>query len=167
MALWPSVSPRTASISCRVGSHWLPPHPRNVFPISVNFPKLPKISRNCWLANWNSLVSSQAELKLESIWLLGCPTILSDTHKVFWTQVTFIFWKQQSLKKVSSIVNSFFGAPLSSLQPLTHWHQLVKHMLGDQMRCKLEVLTSVRPQMTPSPFANSLLSFNDSDNWIV
>ena len=65
-------SPReeTASISCRVAIHRLPPHPRKFFPVSVNFPKLPEIfSQLSWLANWNSLVSSQAELKLERIWL--------------------------------------------------------------------------------------------------
>ena len=64
-ALWQTLPspPLTTSISWMASSD-SPGHSRKYFRIPVNFQKLPEISHNCWLANWNSLVSSQVELKL-------------------------------------------------------------------------------------------------------
>ena len=145
MALWPSLFPQTASISCRVGSHWLPPHPRKFFPKSVNFPKLPEIfSQLCWLANWSSLVSSQ---------VLGCPTIhnpvlhpqsFPDTSDLHILKTAKFVW----IQIVYDIFTLIFAAPCT----LTS----ISDANPTQVK-KAEVLTWVRPQMTSSSLANSLL----------
>ena len=89
-ALWQTLPspPLTTSISWMASSD-SPGHPRKYFRIPVNFQKLPEISHNCWLANWNSLVSSQVELKLNFFLFLRLS--LWNKLKVSRTRVTCSF----------------------------------------------------------------------------